>query len=342
MKRFLFLNGCIVFSSLTFAQNSFQAILKNEKDSTLLSGVSVTIKELNTGNISDEHGRVRITGLSNGRYMVHFSAVNFQDYNLPVQLPDTSLFEVFLIEKEKELEGVTIISSTRTNQRIENAPLKVEVLGKEEMDEENTIKPANIASILGDVSGIQIQQSSAVSGNANVRIQGLEGRYTQILRDGMPLFEGFAGGFGVLTIPPLDLRQIELIKGSASTLYGGGAIGGLINLISKRPTGNQEAVLTLNQTTLKESNINTYLAKRNKNFGYTLFAGYTHQGSTDVNNDDLTDVPKLNTVTIHPRLFFYPSSATTIIAGYAGIIEKRNGGDVFVLKGNRDNVHQFY
>src|SRR6202008_333350 len=102
--------------------------------------------------------------------------------------------------------------------------------------EENTIRPANIASILGDVSGGQIQQSSATSGNSNVRIQGLDGRYTQILRDGMPLYDGFSGGFGILTVPPLDLKQIELIKGSASTLYGGGAIGGLINLVSKRPT----------------------------------------------------------------------------------------------------------
>jgi iron complex outermembrane receptor protein/outer membrane receptor for ferrienterochelin and colicins len=92
------------------------------------------------------------------------------------------------------------------------------VLGIEEMNDESTLKPGNIASIIGDMSGIQIQQSSAVSGNSNVRIQGLEGKYTQVLRDGMPLFEGYSGGFGILTIPPLDLRQVELIKGAASTL----------------------------------------------------------------------------------------------------------------------------
>jgi len=128
---------------------------------------------------------------------------------------------------------VVVVSTTRSNDRIENATTKVEVLGLEEMNEESTIKPGNIASILGDVSGVQIQQSSATSGNANVRIQGLDGRYTQIIRDGMPLYGGYSGGFGILSIPPLDLRQIELIKGSSSTLYGGGAIGGLINLVSK-------------------------------------------------------------------------------------------------------------
>jgi outer membrane receptor for ferrienterochelin and colicins len=99
-----------------------------------------------------------------------------------------------------------------------------------------------------------------------VRIQGLDGRYTQLLRDGMPLFEGFAGGFGILSIPPLDLQQIELVKGSASTLYGGGAIGGLINLISRKPKMQQEADVLLNATSLKEFNGNVFLAKRNSKF----------------------------------------------------------------------------
>jgi iron complex outermembrane receptor protein/outer membrane receptor for ferrienterochelin and colicins len=342
MKGYLILPLFVFLSSLVFSQNSSRVFVKNSKDSTVLPGVTVTIKGSQAGVITNESGLTTLTNLTNGEHIIHFSAINFLDYDLQVHLPDTTIQQVYLQPIEKELEEVIIVSTSRTNQRIENAPLKVEVLGKEEMDEENTIKPANIASILSDVSGIQIQQSSATSGNANVRIQGLEGRYTQILRDGMPLFEGFAGGFGVLTIPPLDLRQIELVKGSASTLYGGGAIGGLINLISKRPTIQQEAVLTLNQTTLKESNVNGYVARKNKKFGYTLFAGYTHQGASDVNEDSLSDVPKLEATIVHPRLFFYPSSNTVIIAGYAGIFEKRNGGDILVIKGKPDNLHQFF
>ena len=170
-----------------------------------------------------------------------------------------------------------MVASTRSNESIETSTTKVEVLGLEEMNEESTVKPGNIASILGDMSGIQIQQSSATSGNANVRIQGLDGKYTQILRDGMPLYEGYSGGFGILSIPPLDLKQIELIKGSASTLYGGGAIGGLINLISKKPSYQPDASVLINTTTLKETNVNAYYAQRWKHIGFTLFAGETLQ-----------------------------------------------------------------
>lgn len=323
------------------AQEIFRALVKDKQTGLVLPGVTVTAGK-GKGTMTNDSGRVEITGLPAGKHTIQFSFVGYEPYTLTALLPDTSWHEVLLTAVQKSLEEVTVVASTRNNQRIENSPLKVEVLGKEEMDEENTIKPGNIASILGDVSGIQIQQSSAVTGNANVRIQGLDGRYTQILRDGMPLFDGFSGGFGILQIPPLDLKQVELIKGSASTLYGGGAIGGLINLISKKPAYEQEGIVTLNQTTLKESNFNTYIAKRNKTVGYNFFGGVTHQGAVDVNDDSFSDVPKLDAVIVHPRFFVYPGSNTTIAIGYTGTFETRNGGDMQVLNGNKDAEHQFF
>lgn len=234
------------------AQSSVKLMVIDSVTQTPVTAASVQV-DGRTTTVTDSSGFASFS-LPDGKHRFVITAVGFQKRGVDVTLPSTETVRIALQSEEKKLEEVTIIASTRNNQRIENSPLKVEVLGREEMDEENTIKPANIASILGDVSGVQIQQSSAVSGNANVRIQGLEGRYTQILRDGLPLFDGFSGGFGVLSIPPLDLRQVELIKGSASTLYGGGAIGGLVNLISRRPTAKQEGVLTINQSTLKESN----------------------------------------------------------------------------------------
>jgi outer membrane receptor for ferrienterochelin and colicins len=334
----------IVYCVCTFpssGQEIFRALVKDKETGLVLSGVSVA-PEKGNGLLTNDSGQVVISSLPASKHIFSFSFVGYETLQLTVVLPDSSWHEILLTPVHKSLEEVTVVASTRNNQRIENSPLKVEVLGKEEMDEENTIKPGNIASILGDVSGIQIQQSSAVSGNSNVRIQGLDGRYTQILRDGMPLFDGFSGGFGILQIPPLDLKQVELIKGSASTLYGGGAIGGLINLISKKPGYDQEGIFTLNQTTLKESNFNTYIAKRNKIAGYSFFGGLTRQGAVDVNDDSFSDVPKLDAVIVHPRFFIYPDSKTTIALGYTGTFETRNGGDMQVIRGNKNAVHQFF
>ena len=224
----------LILSMASKGQHTLSGIIKDRTTGTPIPGATISIKGRPSVQ-SNDSGLFVFSGLQGDTVVLNLSHVNYKALQVTVILPDSVLRDYFLDAAAQMLDDVTIISTTRTNQRMENAPLKVEVLGKEDMDEENTIRPANIASILGDVSGIQIQQSSAVSGNANVRIQGLEGRYTQLLRDGMPLYDGFSGNFGMLTIPPLDLRQIELVKGSASTLYGGGAIGGLINLISKNP-----------------------------------------------------------------------------------------------------------
>lgn len=290
---------------------------------------------------TDSAGAARLT-LSAGTHRLLFVLTGYEKLDTLISVPVALPLRIALTQAEAELEEVTIVASTRTEQAIENSPLKVEVLGLEELGEEASIKPGNIASILGDVSGVQIQQSSATSGNSNVRIQGLDGRYTQILRDGMPLYDGFSGGFGILTVPPLDLQQVELIKGSASTLYGGGAIGGLINLISKRPKMEQELDALVNYSTLTEFNTNVYAAKRNKRLGYTLFAGYTRQGAVDVNKDGFSDVPDAQSIILHPRLFCYPTDKTMISAGYSGAFDDRKGGDMLVLNGKPDATHRFY
>ncbi len=314
---------------------SATVLLKNVTDSAIIAT-----------EITQADGKYNFNGIRPGNYFLEISFTGF--ITSYVQLPEktgVSNWQVPTIELEENvssLEDVTIISSTRNNQRIENAPMKVEVLGHEEMQEESGIKPAGIASILGDVSGVTVQQSSAISGNVNVRIQGLDGRYTQILKDGMPLYDGFSGGFGVLSIPPLDLKQVELIKGSASTLYGGGAIGGLVNIISRKPTTAQEAVVTVNQTTLKETNLNTYIARRYAHAGYTFYGGYNLQKAVDVNKDGFSDLTDLNGFVIHPRLFLYPDDKTTITLGYTGTFEKRNGGDMQVLAGKADSLHRYY
>lgn len=234
-----------------------------------------------------------------------------------------------------------VISSTRTNSRLEDLPMKVEVLGQEDMQEESGIKPGNVASILGDLSVIHIQNTSAVNGNNAIRMQGLDGKYTQLLRDGMPVYEGLSGNFGVLAIPPLDLKQIEIIKGSISTLYGGGAIAGMINFIAKTPGNEPELNVLLNRSTLKENNANIYYAQRGKKTGLTLFAGATVQNESDVNKDGFSDVPRLRQYTLHPRFFYYIDPNTTLVAGYTGTIEKRAGGDMQVLAHGMDSVHQY-
>jgi iron complex outermembrane receptor protein/outer membrane receptor for ferrienterochelin and colicins len=253
-----------------------------------------------------------------------------------------SAIQVKLVSLSPELEAVTI-QSTRNNSRIEDAPTKTEVLGQEELEEENGIRPGNVCSLLGDISSIQIQNTGAVSGQSTVRIQGLDGRYTQILRDGLPVYNGFASGFSIMQLPPLDLKQIELIKGPASTLYGGGAIGGLVNFVSRMPADSNEHSVTANLTTLSEINFNYWSSGHYKNgIGHSFMAAVNIAAPVDVNKDSFSDVPAVTMLMLHPRLYFTPGKNNTLTLGLDATAEQRLGGDLYVLNTGNDSSGRFF
>ena len=183
------------------------------------------------------------------------SAVGYEEKQTKISIPYTSdTLEIELESSEHEMEEV-VVQSTRTSRTIANVPTRVETIELEEIDEKNSMRPANVAMLLHESTGIQVQQTSATSGNASIRIQGLDGRYTQLLKDGFANFGNFSSGLSVLEIPPLDLRQVEIIKGPASPLYGGGAIAGVVNFISKTPKTKPEYSFILNQSNIGQSNI---------------------------------------------------------------------------------------
>lgn len=341
MKKITLLLVFIAALKSLQAQNSLKIIVKDSISLEALQGVTINLKN-NTVAVTNSKGQGELKNIASGVAVISLSYTGYTSKEIQVDIPDTTEHIILMSATEATLQDVTVVSSTRNNDPVESATTKVEVLGIEEMNEESTLKPGNIASILGDMSGIQIQQSSVTSGNSNVRIQGLDGKYTQILRDGMPLYEGYSGGFGILIIPPLDLKQIELIKGSASTLYGGGAIGGLINLISKKPAFKPDASFLVNQTTLKETNINAYYTQRWKHAGFTFFAGENLQKEVDVDKDGFSDVPNTKATLIHPTLFIYPSEKSYISLSWSGSFENRLGGDMIAVSGKQDSSHPYF
>ena len=306
-------------------------------------GASVVVPGTGIGAATDVTGTAVLTPAPAVGTRLRIVALGYQARTALVPAAGEGL-ALLLAPGGVEIEEV-VVTATRTNSRIEDLPTRVEVLGAEEVEEEGTIKPANIASLLGDVAGAQIQPTSPTTGNLDLRLQGLPGQYTQILRDGLPLYGGFAGSFGLLSVPPLDLKQVELIKGSNSTLYGGGAIAGLVNLVSKSPTlGTPQYAASLNQTTLRETNLNGFAARRGTRWGYSLYGGLLRQKEKDVDGDGFVDVPRVSSVNLHPRLFFYPNAHSQVALGYTGTLESRRAGDAQVLKSGFDPLsgHVFF
>ncbi|GEO07095.1 TonB-dependent receptor [Adhaeribacter aerolatus] len=324
-------------------QNSLTWIVRDSSNNEPLPGVTVLLENTTNGTTTDARGRATLQNIPAGEQTIIFSFLSYgkkqATYNFPLANPAKPI-TILLVPTHAALDEV-LISSTRTNARIEDLPIRVEVLGQEEMNEESLIVPGNITSLLGDLAIITVQRANPVNGNDVIRMQGLDARYTQILRDGLPLYGGFSGSLGVLSIPPLDLKQVEIIKGSASTLYGGGAIGGLINFISKTPADSAQTLVLLNATTLREYNLNAYASRKWNKVGFTLFAGANHKQANDVNRDGFAEVPYDDNMTIHPRLFFYLKPGTDLNIGYTGTYNYRQGGDIQAIQKRATSDHPY-
>jgi len=329
MRILLFL---IAFSCAGFAQaqHRFSAVIKSAEGP--LAGATVQWKEGAQTKTTDSSGVIVFTNVPAGLQHFVISFVGHEEKSLELTFPLASdePMEIELEEAEEEEEEV-IVSTTRTSRTISNTPTRVEVISGEELAEKGNMKPGDIRMLLNESTGIQTQQTSATSYNSSIRIQGLDGRYTQLLRDGFPLYAGFSGGLSIMQIAPLDLKQVEVIKGSASTLYGGGAIAGLVNLVSKTPTSERELSFMANATSASGLDLSGFYGQRFNKFGLTVFGSRNSNEPFDPANIGLTAIPKFERYTINPRLFFY-GDKTTANAGVSFITENRIGGNVNYIK----------
>jgi outer membrane receptor for ferrienterochelin and colicins len=330
--RILFLNIVLLFALNIQAQNTITLSIKKTEDKNPLAGATATIATLNKTAFADSLGTARFENIAEGKYTVLVSYVGLKEQRLNITVPQpVNMVTEVLLEEGEEHEEEIIVTATRISRTITNTPTRTEVISGEELTEKGNMKPGDIRMMLNESTGIQTQQTSATSFNAGIRIQGLEGRYTQILRDGYPLYSGFSGGLSLLQIAPLDLKQVEVIKGAASTLYGGGAIAGLVNLVSKTPGKRRELNFLANGTTAGGLDLSGFYSQRYGKAGVTMFASRNSNKAFDPAGIGLTAIPKFQRYTINPRLFLYGKN-TTVDAGITYITEDRTGGSINYIK----------
>lgn len=342
--RFTLLTALLLSSaSVAVAQTPLRVLVRDARTHNALPGATVVVPALKIGAATDANGQATLSAVPAGTQQVQFSALGYVAQTKPFTLPqaDQTPAEVELEPGGVELEGV-VVTSTRSNRSIDDIPTRIEAITGEELEEKANMRPGDIRMQLNESTGIQVQQTSSVSASATIRIQGLDGRYTQILQDGLPLYSGFAAGLSILQIPPLNLRQVEVIKGSASTLYGGGAIAGLVNLISKRPTQERELSFLANGTTAQGLDLSGFWGQKGEKVGVTLFGARNTQQAYDPGHTGFSALPQYERYTLNPRLYVYLSPTATLTVGAMGNWENRIGGDMNVLKGQADNTHRYY
>lgn len=297
------------------------------QDSTPVEGVLVRSGRL--GRQTGADGRV-VLQLPAGPHVVVAARIGFRPDSLALTLhagQDTSV-TLRLEEHHAELESV-VVSATRAERRVEDTPLRVEVIDEEEVAEKVAMVPGDPAMILAETSGLRVQTTSPSLGGANVRVQGLSGRYTLMLADGLPLYGGQAGGLGLLQIPPVDLARVEVIKGASSALYGSNALGGVINFISRRPGETVTRELLVNQTTRGGSDAVFFASGPfgvGSPWGGTLLASAHRQRENDIDGDAWADMPGYRRAVVRPRLFFDDGAGRSLFATIGYTAENREGG----------------
>lgn len=293
-------------------------------DSAPLAGAAVRSGRI--GAYTDVRGEARLT-LGAGTVSIRVSRVGYGPDSLVVELAAgaTETRTVTLHEETTELEEITV-TTTRGERRLDDEPIRVEVLEGGDVAEKTQMRPSDLTRLLTEMVGVRIQPSAGALGPTRFRIQGLRGQYTGLLSDGLPLLGGQPSGFSILEIAPVDLQQAEVIKGAATSLYGPSAIGGLINLVSKRPDHNT-GILELNQTERGGSDIIYWGARRvSPTFGYTVTAEGHHQSRKDLDRDGWADFASQNRVGVRPRLYWDKPNGDQLFGTLGVFGVNREGG----------------
>ena len=330
----------IAFAIITNAQNTFTAEVLDSENKEVLIGASLILKGTTNGVSTDVTGLAILKNIPSGEQTIVVSYIGYEDEHLRFTFPieREKVHTVLLTPSDTEIDEI-IIEATRGNRTVANLPTRTEVL-TEEIDEAASMEPSKISHLITHSTGIQVQTTAAGSNGAVVRIQGLNGRYTQMLKDGFPLYGGFSGSLDILQIPPLDLRQVEYVKGSASTLYGGGAISGLINLLTKK-ADKDETLLHINLSHIGARDFNAFTSKRFGKWGFTNLASMHLHNPYDVNEDGFSDIAQVSKFNFNPKLFYNPNQKTVIYLGATISKENRKGGSMGKIRNENPDTLYF-
>ncbi|TWX73944.1 TonB-dependent receptor plug domain-containing protein [Colwellia sp. C1TZA3] len=219
------------------------------------------------------------------------------------------------------------VSASRLGRIVTESATRTEIINGEEIQEKALMRPGNISMLVAETGGVRVQTTSPALGSSNIRLQGMYGRYTQLLSDGLPLYGGQTASIGLLQIPPTDLANVEIIKGSASSLYGGSALGGVINLISRTPADVYEGEVLVNATSKNGQDITSYFASPLTNaLSASITAGIHHQEAQDLDDDCWIDLAGYERHSVRPRFYWQDDNGANLYLTLGAMKEQRDGG----------------
>ena len=327
----VFLWICLLCTE-TLAQNAVKGTITCNGNTVPFVNVAVLNTKL--GVSADENGVFEIKNIPSGKHKLQFSGVGYVTQKQDIQILQGKklILQVELEENASTLNQVTV-TATMKERTVSESPAPIEILSPTLFKKAAT---NNIYDAMSMVNGVRPQINCNVCNTGDIHINGMEGGYTMIMIDGMPIVSGLSTVYGLFGIPNNMIERVEVMKGPASTLYGSEAVGGLINVITKKTHNAPKFNFDISTTTYQENNVDLATKINFAKASSLLSANvFSFNKRFDINHDNFTDVTLQNRVSVFNKWSIERKENRIFDFAMRGILEDRFGGEMQWNKANR-------
>ncbi|MBR3907622.1 MAG: TonB-dependent receptor [Bacteroidaceae bacterium] len=302
---------------------------------------TIYIEETGDGTMSNEEGQFEFRNLPAGKYNLRVSAVGYTTVTKEVIVSKefTSVVH-FKLKVEDVVMEELVVSANRNAISRRDAPVVVSVASMELFDAVNSL---DLAKSLNYITGLRVENNCQNCGFPQVRINGLEGPYSQVLINSRPVVSALSGVYGLEQIPVNMIERVEVVRGGGSALFGANAVGGTVNIITKDPTSNSFSVtsnLACYDGKSWEQNVgaNASLVSKDNTYGIALYENYRNRNPYDHDGDGFSELGKININTFGLRAFYRPTYTSRLSLEYHTTNELRRGGNKFDLQPHESDI----
>lgn len=302
---------------------------------------TVMILGTNRGAVSNEEGQFEFRKLAAGKYTLRVQVMGYktQEKTITVSAEATSVVH-FQMEEVSFTTDEVVVSANRNEVSRKAAPVVVNVMSAKLFE---TVNSTDLAKSLNFQSGLRVENNCQNCGFPQVRINGLEGPYSQILINSCPIISALSGVYGLEQIPVNMIERVEVVRGGGSALFGANAVGGTINIITKDPINNSFQVTSTMSNMNGKSweqymGGNVSLVAKDNSYGIALYETYRNRNPYDADGDGFSELGKLNMNTFGMRAYYRPNYFSRINVEYHTTNEFRRGGNKFNLQPHEADI----
>lgn len=306
-----------------------------------LAYATVLIVENGMGTVTGDDGHFRLKDVPAGKYTLKVQLMGYASQTKTVVVSNEYTVDLhFVMEKEDIMMDEVVVSANRneTNRRV--APVVVNVMNSKLFE---TVNSTDLAKSLSYQSGLRVENNCQNCGFPQVRINGLEGPYSQLLINSRPVMSALSGVYGLEQIPVSMIERVEVVRGGGSALFGANAVGGTINIITKDPIDNSFQVNSTmsnlgGKTWEQYFGANASLVSKDRTYGVAFYQAYRNRNPYDADGDGFSELGKLNMNTFGLRGYYRPTQFSRLSIEYHTTNEFRRGGNKFDLQPHETDI----